>query len=280
MNHPALLYPPSLSPSLSLAPLTNTLFQATLVSQHNPALLTSIKFLSAPLLTSPSTLLATALFRPPFPPPHHHHQHHHPDGPNPSPSPSPSSCTTSPSALSTILTLSRTRLLENYTIITTWLQSHQVAYVAPTAGPFVLCRLLSTTDSGQGQGQGQQQGQRGREREREKEMVGRLRANGVLVGWGGEYHLRRETEIETETETETGSRGERGDDGDGAGAGGWGWVRLTFAVEEERLREGLRRIDEVLFFSSKVKGEGEGKGEGKGEGVCVNSEYGGGHQKC
>ena len=55
----------------------------------------------------------------------------------------------------------------------------------------------------------------------ERRQVERLREDGVLIGLGGTYHLSAWPEEK-------------------------GWVRITFAVEEERLRAGLRKIETVL----------------------------------
>lgn len=80
------------------------------------------------------------------------------------------------------------------------------------AGPFVFARLGGAGYCSRG---------------KEADIVGRLRDAGVLVTGGSEF----------------GGWGAWGLEGDVAG-----WVRVTVAVPEEWLREGLRRMAGVMGF--------------------------------
>ena len=164
--------------------------QATLVSQRNSALLTGVRLLSAPLLSSSSTVLATALF--------------------------------SSEKIHAIVTLTRVRLAQAYGIVEAQLKRWCVEFMEPKAGVFVWARLLRPEPRAVQAGLEHD----GRtilkdDDDWEKRQVGQLRENGVLVGMGRDYHL-----------------------------GAWpeekGWVRIVFALEQERLREGLRKIGMVL----------------------------------
>ncbi|CAD6585424.1 MAG: hypothetical protein ASARMPREDX12_001996 [Alectoria sarmentosa] len=178
---------------------------AALISQANPPLLTGMRLLSTPLLSSSSMLLAAALF--------------------------------SSAKLPTIVKLNRVRLARANAIIEAQLRRWGVEFIEARAGCFVWARLL--VRSGGTEGEVDAMGHElvkekvsGRHAEPsfdwEMQQIGRLKDSGVLVSPGHAYHI-----------------------------GAWpreeGWVRITFAVEEDKLREGLGRIGSCLGLGKRKR---------------------------
>ncbi|KAI4288896.1 MAG: hypothetical protein L6R35_001841 [Caloplaca aegaea] len=162
---------------------------ATLISQNNNSLLTGVRLLSTPLLSSPSMLMAKALF--------------------------------SSEKLHAIVKLTRVRLARAYQIVEAQLKRWEIEMVEPRAGVFVWARLLKPsqherfTIATKGALKDDVSGGR------DMQQIEKLRNSGVLISPGQQYHL-------------------------AAWPREQGWVRITFAVEESQLREGLRIIETTL----------------------------------
>ena len=152
--------------------------------------MTGVRLLSTPLLSSPSTLLATALI--------------------------------SSEKLQAIVKLTRVRLAKAYGVVEAQLRRWDVEFVEPRAGVFVWARLLRSRPRARQTGPEVNGGPKvSDDDDWEKQQLERLRENGVLVGMGREYHVSAWPEEK-------------------------GWVRIAFAIEEEQLKEGLRKIGMVL----------------------------------
>ena len=127
------------------------------------------------------------------------------------------------------------RLARAYAIVEAQLRRWGVDFIEARAGVFVWARLLSASIVGatgaekanegvveNGNADGEVDGQEGRAVGYwETQLVQRIHGCGVLVSPGQAYHV-------------------------GASLEDKGWVRITFAVEERQLREGLRKIGECL----------------------------------
>ena len=114
------------------------------------------------------------------------------------------------------------RLAQAYGVVEAQLRRWNVEFVEPKAGVFVWARLLRPRPRAGQTGPKVNDGPKaGDDEDWEKRQVERLRDNGVLIGMGREYHVSAWPEEK-------------------------GWVRIAFAVEEERLREGLKTIGMVL----------------------------------
>lgn len=92
-------------------------------------------------------------------------------------------------------------------MITSFFLRYQIKYMPANAGLSIFARLAPSAKTW----------------DDEAAMVGRLRAAGVLVSPGRQYHgMQREK----------------------------GWVRLSFSVAKPQLQEALRRIGNALEFTS------------------------------
>ena len=123
--------------------------------------------------------------------------------------------------LHAIIKLTRVRLARACGIVVAQLRRWEVEMVEPSAGVFIWARLLRQRETEIGmqeiRGESKNDGSGGWE----MQQIEQLRGNGVLISPGQQYHLAAWPQKN-------------------------GWVRITFAVEEDQLREGLRRIGVTL----------------------------------
>ena len=145
------------------------------------------------------------------------------------------------------------RLARAYGIVEVQLRRWGVEFIETRAGVFVWARLLlrpRTTNDGKEAAISRngtarmevdkvEHGLDGTDDAWERRQIEQLRESGVLLSLGREYHV----------------------------ATWWrenGWVRITFALEEMRLREGLRRIGIALGLEKREMTGEEKKENGDG----------------
>ena len=138
------------------------------------------------------------------------------------------------------------RLARAYAIVEAQLRRWGVDFIEARAGVFVWARLLSASTVGptgadKGNGRVVENGNVDGEvdghappavNDWEAQLVQRIHDCGVLVSPGQAYHV-------------------------GASPEDKGWVRITLAVEEGQLREGLRKIGECLGLGKRKRAVGE-----------------------
>ena len=134
------------------------------------------------------------------------------------------------------------RLARAYAIVEAQLRRWGVDFIEAKAGVFVWARLLTASTVGateadkankrvfeNGNIDGEVDGHAGRVvGDWETQLMQRIHGCGVLVSSGQAYHVGASLEDE-------------------------GWVRITFAVEEGQLKEGLRKIGECLGLGKRKR---------------------------
>lgn len=130
--------------------------------------------------------------------------------------------------LHAIIKLTRVRMARAYGVIEAQLRRWEIEMIEPRAGVFVWARLLKSRQHEavaiQTNGQPKDDGSAGWE----MQQIEQLRNSGVLISPGRQYHLAAWPEEK-------------------------GWVRITFAVEEDQLREGLRIIGTTLGLGERKR---------------------------
>lgn len=133
--------------------------------------------------------------------------------------------------LHAIVKLTRVRLARAYQIVEAQLKRWEIEMVEPRAGVFVWARLLKPSQHERftiaTKGALKDDVSEGRD----MQQIEKLRNNGVLISPGQQYHL-------------------------AAWPREQGWVRITFAVEESQLREGLRIIETTLGLGKRRRDVG------------------------
>ena len=160
--------------------------------------------------------------------------------------------------LPVIVNLTRSRLAHAYAIVEAQLRRWGIEFTETRSGVFVWARLLKPMMDSEGQLDGhglvevKENGQAKMNEQAdadelaktswvwELQQIERLRDAGVLVSPGRAFHIAAWPREE-------------------------GWVRITFAVEEGQLREGLRRIEVCLKLGKGNREADELDGEGKRE---------------
>lgn len=143
--------------------------------------------------------------------------------------------------LHAIVKLTRVRLARAYQILEAQLRQWAVEFVEASAGVFVWARLLRPrTPNGETEviehgtakakvnGDAKVDGEAKASPDWETQQIEQLRDSGVLVSPGQAYHV-------------TAWPREKG------------WVRITFAVDEGQLREGLRKIGKCLGLGKRER---------------------------